>query len=124
MAWPACGSATCFFAAVAGLAAGFLVAGFLTAGFLTGGGVADGGICILEWSISWAETGADASARPIANAIVAKRNVESGKVMALIPPPSLAEYFRLPCGRADDRGRPSCPASRRAREREKEGRRT
>src|SRR3546814_8770044 len=76
MAWPACGSATCFFAAVAGLAAGFLVAGFLTAGFLTGGGVAAGGICILEWSISWAETGADPSARPIANAIVAKRSEE------------------------------------------------
>src|SRR3546814_2397285 len=92
------------------LAAVFLVAGFLTAGFLTGGGVAAGGICILEWSISWAETGADPSARPIANAIVAKRNVESGKVMALIPPPSLAASFRLPCGRADGSGRPSCPA--------------
>src|SRR3546814_13664940 len=91
MVWRACGSATCFVAAVAGLAAGFLVAGFLTAGFLTGGGVAAGGICILEWSISWAETGADPSARPIANAIVAKRNVESGKVMALIPPPRSEE---------------------------------
>src|SRR3546814_9177090 len=67
LAWPACGSATCFFAAVAGLAAGLLVAGFLTAGFLTGGGVAAGGICLLAWSIYWAETGREPRARPVAN---------------------------------------------------------